>query len=110
MSASKNEYPNLDDLPYPEHIANDPGLKWLHTSHPKDTKYNKYLGIDREGHTTVRCKRTGRIGYLMATIPAKNGKPAKMEDAIEEMLDRAVEDEMRRRHPDTYQEPKKGTA
>lgn len=110
MATSKDETPNINDLPYPEYIANDPGLKWLYTPHSKDTKYNKYLGIDREGRTTVRCRRTGRIGYLIATVPPINGKPAKMEDAIEEMLDRAVEDEMRRRHPDTYQEPKKGTA
>ena len=32
------------------------------------------------------------------------------EEVIEAMLDRAVEAEMKRRHPDTYQEPKKGTA
>lgn len=39
------------------------------------------------------------------TVPSKK-------DAVEEMLDRAVEDEMRRRHPDTYQDPddKAGTA
>ncbi len=34
------------------------------------------------------------------------------EDAIEAMLERAVEAEMKRRHPDTYQDPddKAGTA
>ena len=110
MSASSDDFPNGEDRPFPEHIINDPGLKWLYTPHPDDTPYNKYLGIDREGRTTVRCRRTGRIGYLVATIPPIQGQPAPVEDVIEEMLDRAVDDEMKRRHPETYREPKKGTA
>ncbi len=70
-----------------------------------DTWYATYLGQDEHGNHLYKEKKTGRTMVWAGTVPRKK-------DAVEEMLDNAVKDEMRRRHPDTYQDPddKAGTA
>ena len=109
MAAFKDDTPNNDDLPYPEHIANDHELKWIYTPHPDDTRYPKYLGIDREGQTRERCRRTGCIGTRIAAIETPEGRPFTSEEIAEHLVKTAAEHEMSLRKPDTDHEPPKGT-
>lgn len=71
---------------------------------PQEAEFFKNLQTDECGNKFFIDKQ-GRKMIYAGTAPTK-------EDAIEAMLERAVEAEMKRRHPDTYQDPddKAGTA
>lgn len=68
----------------------------------KRKEFHARLQTDEEGNKFFIDKKGRKMIYA--------GTARTREEVIEAMLDRAVEAEMKRRHPDTYQEPKKGTA
>lgn len=68
----------------------------------KKTELHHNLQTDEEGNKFFIDKKGRKMIYA--------GTARTREEVIEAMLDRAVEAEMKRRYPDTYQEPKKGTA
>ena len=72
---------------------------------PEKTKFLKNLETDEFGKKFFIGKSPGRKMILLGIVESK-------EDDVGLMLERAVEDEMKRRHHETYQNPddKAGTA